>query len=1446
VERTREDNLPIVDLNRRFHEWNDKEPPDPEMRRAWGLDDDGVGWEQLLTKRRGVILAEAGSGKSIEFVERARLTAQSHAYVFHASVEDVGGDGLDGALSVDAQRKLAGWRKSVDDAWFFIDSVDEAKVAGIKFERVARKLAEGIHGAEERCHIFLSGRMTDWEPRRDVEALKKWLPVSSVISKPESTPEEELLRIIRNERKPKEEAPPNEEPYVAIMAQLDRERVRLFADAAGVPQTEQFLKAIDDADLWHFARRPLDLDWLVRFWQVEGRLGTLQEMVERSITERLKETNPDRTRGDDLNGVTALRAVERVGAAMVFGRQTTIAIPDREAELASDSSLDLADILCDWSGDDRIRLLTRPIFDPATLGRVRFHNDNDGTVRSFLAARWLVKLREANLTTGGLFRLLFANSYGLEVIRPSLNETAAWLCLWDKDVANEVVRLAPGLLLSAGDPASLSAGLRSAALAALLRELTSDDQEWPWWDNDKLRRFAQSDLGNAVLSAWPQYRTNREASQLLMRLIWLGTLKECEPFARDVAFDSMVDPTLRAFAGKALLAMADASTRNDYAALIKANTTTLPLRMIRDAVVELFPALITISDLLRILTEVNIEDGQNGLDFQRDGTALAKRLDSAADLEPFLTGLLGQLGTKLGDHSHHPLTKREEAFFPAMAEAAFRLLKATPTNDAPDAAIDALLRICNRREHGSSARKTANEALVELHRTAERRRRAFWRVVTTLRTVSQRQPIDQVWHIEFLGYPAGLKIEDVDWLLADGLAKGGVDYRLAVNTALVIYRSQGEPATLLAKIAQAVELDPIGQQAFREWTEPRTPSQAELDSEREIREIEHRNQVERDKCDRSWIEFIRDIRSDPDRIARLKRPVPQDQRSELMELWQLLHGAGSQSRYATDSVAPLERIAGSAVAQAVEAGLIAHWRTCVPMVRSRRKPQDRNNVRWLDLMGLTGVSLEATKAPSWATKLSDDEARRATEFATLEINGFPRWLSDLVASHPAEVRTVLQHEIKDELTREGVTFFETLHAVARSDDGLASLLAPAMLQDLEAALVVPHGALSLVLQIIVNGLAGRDRERFELWGIAKFEQEPDVALAVRYLSAVFSINPRAATPVFVARATAFDEEAQTVLVDRFLTACFGDSISGATFKPITVPPADIIEELMLLSFKTHKQVAARRRPAGVVYRKNDVDYADQARSAIFSRFVKTSGSATYHTLRRLQQDSTFPVAPTRLRALAEQRAVEDSESAPWPPGEAYAFEQSAETAPRTGKDLRSVLVGRIEDMQHDLLHDDFSQRQTLKGLASEKEVQKWVADRLRLKQGRSFSVEREPHVVDEKEPDVRIRAKATDVGVSMEIKVAESWSLTALDDALEVQLCGRYLRSDQGRYGVLLLVHQKGRPMGWEDNKSAGKYLSFAEVVGRLRARALAISGESHNSPQPEVTVLDVSAVLLH
>src|SRR5882672_3236911 len=124
--------LPVVTLNRRFIEWRQTEPPDPEFHRAMGLGDGGLGWEELLSKRRVVILAEAGSGKSTELKERARLLEAGGRRAFHASLEDVGTDGLKGALSAKDCKRLAEWRESSDEAWLFLDSVDEAKAAGVR------------------------------------------------------------------------------------------------------------------------------------------------------------------------------------------------------------------------------------------------------------------------------------------------------------------------------------------------------------------------------------------------------------------------------------------------------------------------------------------------------------------------------------------------------------------------------------------------------------------------------------------------------------------------------------------------------------------------------------------------------------------------------------------------------------------------------------------------------------------------------------------------------------------------------------------------------------------------------------------------------------------------------------------------------------------------------------------------------------------------------------------------------------------------------------------------------------------------------------------------------------------------------------------------------------------------------------------------------------------
>jgi hypothetical protein len=515
--------LPTIALNRQFLEWHEGTLSDPDLITRFGRSAELSSWESISANRRVVILAEAGSGKTVEMREQARRRTDAGQFAFYATVEDVGRDGLVDALAFGDRARLASWRGTPDEsAWFFVDSVDEAKLSGIRLEKAIRRIADGIAGSERRAHVILSGRLTDWEFRRDLGQLNDGLPVpKDPVLPPPPTSEQVLINALRHERAESSPAPA-ESPLVVLMAALDRDRVRLLAAAKGAPNLDALLAQIEAANLWRFARRPLDLGWLVEFWVSCGHLGSLAEMLENSLTARIRETNLDRAPDDTLDGTRALHALERIGAALLFGRKTTIAIPDRELVLPNEEgALELAQILPDWSPEDQRRLLTRAVFDPGTFGRVRLHNDNEGVVRGYLTARWLDRLRQKNLSHGDLFELLFATTYGIELIKPSMQETVAWLAIWDHEVAREVIRRDPSLLLTAGDPASLGTSVREDALSIVIERLVTGDQRLRLLDHDIVKRFARPDLGSIIRTLWDKLKSD-EFSSVFLRFLPFG------------------------------------------------------------------------------------------------------------------------------------------------------------------------------------------------------------------------------------------------------------------------------------------------------------------------------------------------------------------------------------------------------------------------------------------------------------------------------------------------------------------------------------------------------------------------------------------------------------------------------------------------------------------------------------------------------------------------------------------------------------------------------------------------------------------------------------------------------------------------------------------------------------------------------------------------------------
>ena len=61
-----------------------------------------------------------------------------------------------------------------------------------------------------------------------------------------------------------------------------------------------------------------------------------------------------------------------------------------------------------------------------------------------------------------------------------------------------------------------------------------------------------------------------------------------------------------------------------------------------------------------------------------------------------------------------------------------------------------------------------------------------------------------------------------------------------------------------------------------------------------------------------------------------------------------------------------------------------------------------------------------------------------------------------------------------------------------------------------------------------------------------------------------------------------------------------------------------------------------------------------------------------------------------------------------------------------------------------------------------------------------------------------------------------------------------------GRWGILLLVHQKPKPRGWT-HPTQGR-IGISEVVGHLHAMAVEIAAARPDAPQPVIECVDVSS----
>ena len=1452
--------IEFIELDRQFRELTDAELATDEigdaesflLRDRMGLGS-SIGWAEILEYSRVVLLAEAGAGKTAEMEEQAMRLARDGQYAFFLPLESLDRDPVSDLLSNSGARRFQQWKEDAEAvAWFFLDAVDELKLTRGKLDRALRRFSNEIEDHLDRARVIVSCRPSDWRPQQDLATVRNRLLVQT---KPEEsatfgTAQEAFLAALS--KRPAKAVHFREEEQrgsdrtgvrtVAMLPMSDRQ-VELFARQHGVRVAAEFLEEVDRQNSWDFARRPLDLAALIKRWNSSGDLGTRTQQHEANFAAKLQD-HPERPDHDVLSDDRALEGAERIALALALTRLRTIRSPEQALECNLEEGVLRAEAaLSDWTEGQRQALLRRALFDPATYGRVRFHHRS---VQEYLAARRLRTLRDKGMSTRALFRLLFAERYGVEVVFPSMRAIAAWLALWDEDTRKELVGREPEVLLSFGDPGTLELQARIDLLRAFVERYGKGGRRGLRIEIEEVRRLAHPDLEIVVRKCWQEGVANTDVRELLLQLIWQGRMESCADLAEAAAFDTSGDHYGRIVAIRSLVACGRDETLRKCASSMLVERDSWPDEIVCSVAAELFPRVISVADLALLMEErLQAESSVGGFGrvMQRVGESVEPWSEPAIELRNRIAELIWRRRDQeidpysvLGVYSY---------LAPGLAVLCERQLSARTAEPLADLVWASV--IASR----FGARKIgAGEEIGRLRARFNARgwlrREVFWGELAFMDEIaSVEEDRRRLYRAQQDGLVDHLQEEDRSWLETALSNESRVERRAVALHALIdLWHGRGKIGPELEAIRQLLkcdaELDRIlaERTAIPKWNKLQEKFD-EMDRKHEQRQRTdaegEANRLER------WREWREKLLHDPMEAFSGSRV---QETLSVIHTWLRENSQDQNSSNCWDKEA-LTQAFDSAVAERVETAFRAYWRVEPTVLWSARPAAKRNSFTLDVLLGLVGVSAEAS-APGWANSLSPEEARIAAAHATMEWGGFASFISDLVKSHPSGVEETIGGEASAELKIGGEhDHLSTLSNLAHSAPDLKQLFISRLVGELQAwpdaftDETAPRwaGHLDLVLRVLKEAYREEDREAVVAECAKRYAAEPGGPLALTWLRGLFEFAPVCGAEIFTRSLGSVDSPETSGRVVQTFAALFREGGPAALEIPDLAERARVLGRLVRCAY-----TFIRREDDLVhkgVYSPDTRDEAQTARGFLLSRLLDTPGPEARKVVLELASEDDFAHFPDRLKLLARQRAAADAEFEPFDPAVVVVLERSLEAPARDSDELFAVMMDRLADLDHELRHGDFSDRNTVRSITEELEMQRTLAWRLREKANGVYKVAREEEVADRKKTDIRFLSFHDEKKAVAEVKISDNWSLAQLEEALRDQLLGQYLRHVDCKAGCLLLTYH-GRKNYWRHPEFRNE-MAFPEVVAFLGEKAKSIETETSHDVSLSVFGLNLT-----
>ncbi|ESY78099.1 hypothetical protein X740_21240 [Mesorhizobium sp. LNHC221B00] len=1426
----------FIELNRTFHELSRYANEDNELDLSHAFHvGDRLSWSNLIERYRVIILSEAGSGKTAEIRNVALdLRAQGKS-AFFIRLEHVPNDFEDG-FEVGTFEEFESWLGSNDEGWLLLDSVDEARLRNPgDFALAIKKLGRRIATAKDRTHIVVTGRTNAWRPKTDLALCVTHLPftlATTTAREDEASHTDDTIEdAVETSDRPAEKSQPVFK--IVTLDDLSRSQIEEFASARAINDTKAFIESIERADAWSFTSRPQDLMELTEFWLDQGRIGSRLEIMRNSISRRLQERDQGRIDVYPLAPQKALQGARLIAAATTLAQDSTIRVPDG-AE--NSKGIALHDVLPDWDDRERSTLLSRPIFDEAIYGTVRFHHRS---VREYLAAEWFAALLSRETSRRKIEALFFTNQYGLDIIVPTLRPILPWLAILDSKIRERLRKVAPEVVFEGGDPSQLPLETRKLILHEACEQLASGTSGRSMTDYAAVQRFSNPDLTDDVRRLLAKYATDEELKAFLLRMVWLGQLSGALPEAKQIALSPSASQYTRIAAFRAVRAIGPAQDQEDIRNIFLAEAAELDRDWLAELTKETAPRSNTIKWLLKCLGKTEDKE-RYSVDRLSDAVSTFVQAADLEQLPELLIGFDQLLNTPpVIERRFCEISEKFTWLMTPAFQAVERLIQARHAASLGPPVLSVLDKFGMGRHYFDSELNDAKSKFSTfVPEWPELNRALFWyeiNVVRDRRDQKRNERLTDFWPVFVMEPFWRFGAEDFDYVSEQIETQSFQDDKLvALSLSFRLYVTNDRPRIWREQLKRLTSGNAELSDELNKLLNPPAQGKDARAWKRQEAQWKRRSEERKRKEEKNLTDSKKYLSENLDKLRDPSLTMPGYVFNGLTYLHDRMRRDGDRSgRWTHGNWKILGSEFGEDVAQAFRDGIVARWRRETPVIRSEGAPE--NSTPMSVILGLAGLEIEAQETPNWAQGLSEADIELVCRYASFELNGFPTWFPKLFEVHTSTVTDFLLQEVRFELSKATPEKEDNyvLSDVSWSGEWSWATLGPHiadLLKESEPANTATLGRLLKILQ----GSALSDEQVSDI-ASQKVRSVRASEHVAHWYAVWVGVDPEAAIPDL---ATYFeklsDGEARTEFAMSFVTNLWGGRRSAASTRAKYQTPRHLKTLYLLMHGHIRRSEDIDRAGKGV-YSPGLRDNAQDSRNGLFDLLNKIPGKEAFVALQEISQSHPEVESRPWFAHLAKVKAEQDSDIASWTPGQVRDFHDKLERTPANHRELAELAIMRFLDLKDDLENGDSSIAAILKaGATLETDMRKYIGREFREKASARYSVPQEEEFADAKKPDIRFHGMGFDAPVPAELKLADKWTGPELFERLENQLCGDYLRDNRSMRGIFVLV-RNGEKAGW-DVPGAANRVDFEGLIAALQNRWEEIS---HAFPGvDEVTVI--------